>query len=61
MVAVTEMGGIIFPPVPAFYSHARSIDDMVDHTAGRVLDLFGISHGRVKRWQGMRSTLPTKE
>ena len=61
MVAVTEMGGIIFPPVPAFYSHARSIDAMVDHTAGRVLDLFEISHSRVKRWQGMRSKLPTKE
>ena len=61
MVAVTEMGGIIFPPVPAFYSHARSIDAMVDHTAGRVLDLFGIGHGRVKRWQGMRSKLPTRE
>jgi 4-hydroxy-3-polyprenylbenzoate decarboxylase len=61
MVAVTEMGGIIFPPVPAFYSHARSIDAMVDHTAGRVLDLFGIGHGRVKRWQGMSSKLPNKE
>lgn len=61
MVAVTEMGGVIFPPVPAFYSHARSIDAMVDHTAGRVLDLFGIGHGRVKRWQGMRSKLPNKE
>jgi polyprenyl P-hydroxybenzoate/phenylacrylic acid decarboxylase-like protein len=61
MVAVTEMGGIIFPPVPAFYSHARSIDDVVNHTAGRVLDLFAIGHGRVKRWQGMSSKLPNKE
>jgi polyprenyl P-hydroxybenzoate/phenylacrylic acid decarboxylase-like protein len=61
MVAVTEMGGIIFPPVPAFYSHAKSIDAMVDHTAGRVLDLFGVAHGRVKRWEGMRSKLPHKE
>lgn len=58
MVAVTEMGGIIFPPVPAFYSHARTIDDMVNHTAGRVLDLFGVSHGRVKRWEGMKSRRP---
>jgi len=55
MVAVTEMGGVIFPPVPAFYSHARSIDAMVDHTVGRVLDLFGVAHGRVKRWAGMKS------
>jgi 4-hydroxy-3-polyprenylbenzoate decarboxylase len=61
MVAVTEMGGIIFPPVPAFYSHAKSIDAMVDHTAGRVLDLFGVAHTRVKRWQGMRSKLPNQE
>ncbi|MBI4205747.1 MAG: UbiX family flavin prenyltransferase [Betaproteobacteria bacterium] len=61
MVAATEIGAIIFPPVPAFYSHARSIDDMVDHTAGRVLDLFGVEHGRVKRWQGMSSKLPHKE
>lgn len=61
MVAVTEMGGIIFPPVPAFYSHARSIDAMVDHTVGRVLDLFGIAHGRVKRWEGMSSNVANKE
>ena len=61
MVAVTEMGGIIFPPVPAFYSHARSIDAMVDHTVGRVLDLFGIAHGRVKRWAGMSGGAPERE
>jgi polyprenyl P-hydroxybenzoate/phenylacrylic acid decarboxylase-like protein len=61
MVAVTEMGGIIFPPVPAFYSHARSIDAIVDHTVGRVLDLFGLAHGRVKRWAGMSGNDPNKE
>lgn len=61
MVAVTEMGGIIFPPVPAFYSHAKSIDTMVDHTVGRVLDLFGIAHGRVKRWAGMAGNAPGRE
>jgi len=61
MAAVTEMGGIIFPPVPAFYSHARSIDAMVDHTVGRVLDLFGVAHGRVKRWAGMSSNAADKE
>jgi polyprenyl P-hydroxybenzoate/phenylacrylic acid decarboxylase-like protein len=53
MVAVTEMGGIVFPPVPAFYSHAQTIDELVDHSVGRVLDLFGIEHQRVKRWEGM--------
>jgi polyprenyl P-hydroxybenzoate/phenylacrylic acid decarboxylase-like protein len=61
MVAVTEMGGIIFPPVPAFYSHARTIDAMVDHTVGRVLDLFGIAHTRVKRWAGMAGSAAEKE
>jgi polyprenyl P-hydroxybenzoate/phenylacrylic acid decarboxylase-like protein len=53
MVAVTEMGGIVFPPVPAFYSHARTLDDVVNHTVGRVLDLFGVNTGDVKRWTGM--------
>ncbi len=55
MVAVTEMGGIVFPPAPAFYTKARTIDDMVDHTAGRVLDLFGVDHDNIERWQGMKS------
>lgn len=54
MAAVTEMGGVIFPPVPAFYSRARTIDDLVNHTVGRVLDLFGVEHDSISRWQGMR-------
>jgi len=53
MTAVTEMGGIIFPPVPALYSGAQSIDDLVDHTVGRVLDLFGVEHERITRWHGV--------
>ena len=53
MVQVTEMGGVVFPPVPAFYGHARTIDGMVNHTVGRVLDLFGIQHETIARWQGM--------
>jgi 4-hydroxy-3-polyprenylbenzoate decarboxylase len=53
MVQVTEMGGVIFPPVPAFYSHAKTIDGMVNHTVGRVLDIFGIQHETIARWQGM--------
>lgn len=43
MTAVTEMGGIIFPPLPAFYHHPATIDEMVQHTVARVLDLFDIS------------------
>jgi polyprenyl P-hydroxybenzoate/phenylacrylic acid decarboxylase-like protein len=54
MEAVTEMGGVIFPPVPAFYSRARTIDDLVNHTVGRVLDLFGVEHESIRRWQGMK-------
>ncbi len=42
MTAVTEMGGIIFPPLPAFYHHPKSIEEMVDHTVARVLELLGI-------------------
>jgi 4-hydroxy-3-polyprenylbenzoate decarboxylase len=55
MVAVTEMGGIIFPPVPAFYSRAQTIDELVNHSVGRVLDLFDIPHQNVRRWEGMKS------
>ena len=54
MAAVTEMGGVIFPPVPAFYSRAKTIDDLVNHTVGRVLDLFGVEHSNIQRWQGMK-------
>lgn len=54
MAAVTEMGGVIFPPVPAFYSRAKTIDDLVNHTVGRVLDLFGVEHSGIRRWGGMK-------
>jgi 4-hydroxy-3-polyprenylbenzoate decarboxylase len=53
MVAVTEMGAIVFPPVPAFYAKPKSIADMVAHTVARVLDLFGIHSGKLARWQGL--------
>jgi 4-hydroxy-3-polyprenylbenzoate decarboxylase/2,5-furandicarboxylate decarboxylase 2 len=57
MTAVTEMGGIIFPPVPAFYNLPQTIDDIVNHTAGRVLDLFNVEHvGLVQRWQGLKGS-----
>jgi 4-hydroxy-3-polyprenylbenzoate decarboxylase len=51
MAAATEIGAVIFPPVPAFYSRPQSLEDMVDHTVGRVLDLFEIDAGLVKRWR----------
>ena len=53
MLAVTEMGGIVFPPVPALYARPKSIDDLVAHTVGRVLDLFGVASKKLKRWQGL--------
>ena len=57
MLAVTEMGGIIAPPVPAFYSLPNTIDDIVNHSIGRVLDLFDIDSECVKRWNGIKETL----
>jgi polyprenyl P-hydroxybenzoate/phenylacrylic acid decarboxylase-like protein len=59
MTSVTEMGGIIFPPVPAFYTRPRSLDELVDHTVGRLLDLFDLPHtGLVRRWEGMGKQAP---
>ena len=54
MVEVTEMGAVVCPPMPAFYSHPSTISDLVDHTVGRLLDLLGIDPGRdlVGRWAG---------
>lgn len=54
MVAVTEMGAIVMPPMPAFYALPKTIDDLVQHTVGRVLDLFGADSGKVKRWRGLK-------
>jgi 4-hydroxy-3-polyprenylbenzoate decarboxylase len=50
MTALSEMGAIIAPPVPAFYAKPENLDDMVEHTVGRVLDLFEIDVGVVRRW-----------
>jgi 4-hydroxy-3-polyprenylbenzoate decarboxylase len=52
MTAVTEMGAIVAPPMPGFYAMPQSLDDLVNHTVGRVLDLFGLDSGLVKRWTG---------
>jgi 4-hydroxy-3-polyprenylbenzoate decarboxylase len=50
MTAVTEAGAIVYPPVPAFYAKPESLDAMIDHTLGRVLDLFGLDSHTVRRW-----------
>jgi polyprenyl P-hydroxybenzoate/phenylacrylic acid decarboxylase-like protein len=54
MTQVTEMGGIIFPPVPAFYARPKSLDDLVAHTVARALDLFGIHSEKLSRWAGLK-------
>jgi len=53
MLTIAEMGGILCPPVPAFYSKPASIEDMVAHSVGRVLDLFDVPHTLVSRWDGI--------
>ncbi len=53
MTAVTEMGGVIFPPLPAFYHRPQSIDDLVNDTVERVLSMLGVSGAAPKSWQGL--------
>lgn len=55
MTAVTEMGGIVFPPLPSFYHRPASIEEMVEHTVERVLDLLGIENAQAARWGGMKN------
>jgi len=50
MMNLADMGVIILPPIPAFYHHPKTIDDLVNHTVGKVLDLFGIDHHLFERW-----------
>ena len=53
MLSLSEMGAIIAPPVPAFYTAPQTIDQMIDQSVGRVLDLFGFDSGTVRRWSGI--------
>ena len=52
MLALTRMGAVIFPPVPAFYNKPTSLDDVVHHIVGRLLDQFGLDAPDMSRWQG---------
>ena len=52
----SQLGAIIAPPMPAFYTKPESLDDVIDHSVGRVLDLFGLDSGKLKRWQGASET-----
>ena len=55
MTAVTEMGGIIFPPLPALYQRPQTVSEMVDHTVGRVLDLLSIEQSLAPEWTGLKA------
>ncbi len=52
MIQITEMGGIIMPPVPSFYHNPKTIDDIINQTVGKALDQFGIQHQLFDRWKG---------
>jgi len=52
MTSVTEMGGIVFPPVPGFYHRPKTINELVDHTVSRVIDLLGLQQPDAPRWSG---------
>ena len=52
MYEVAQLGAVIAPPMPAFYNQPATIDDLINHSVGRVMDLFGIDTGAVKRWEG---------
>lgn len=60
MCAVTEMGAIVMPPVPAFYAHPKSLEDMVNHSIGRALELFDIDTSLVQQWRGCKPSEPAR-
>ena len=60
LLQAAEMGAIIAPPMPAFYGAPRTLEEAIDHSIGRVLDLFDIDSGLVRRWSGTRRKLQTR-
>jgi len=60
LVAAAEMGALLVPPMPAFYNRPTSVDDIVNHSVGRVLDLLEIETDLVRRWAGTRATLAAR-
>jgi flavin prenyltransferase len=55
MLALSRMGAVIAPPLPAFYNNPQTIGELIDHSVGRVLDLFGLEMPKLRRWTGMRA------
>lgn len=60
LVAACELGAVVAPPMPAFYNRPRTIDELVDHTVGRLLDLFDIDAGTVVPWQGVGAAVKAR-
>ena len=58
MVAVTEMGGICCPPLPAFYLRPQTVGEVVDYSVARALDLIGVAHDIAPRWEGLAADAP---
>lgn len=54
MACVTRMGAVVLPPCPAFYWGPRTVEDIVDHTIGKALDLLGVEHNLFQRWEGLK-------
>jgi 4-hydroxy-3-polyprenylbenzoate decarboxylase len=61
MLQLSEMGAIIAPVMPAFYNRPQSLDDIVNHSVGRMMDLFDIDTGIVKRWKAEQDEQPDKQ
>ncbi|MBT9505132.1 UbiX family flavin prenyltransferase [Rhodoferax sp.] len=59
MTSVTEMGGIIFPPVPGFYHRPQTLEEMIDHTVSRVVDMLGLPQVDAPRWNGLQAVAQT--
>ncbi len=59
MTSVTEMGGIIYPPLPCFYHQPQTIADIIDHTVSRVINLLGVPHSQAPRWDGLTAAVQT--
>jgi 4-hydroxy-3-polyprenylbenzoate decarboxylase len=55
LTTLAELGAVIVPPIVAFYQKPTSLDDMIDHTVGKLLDLLGVEHALYRRWEGPES------